>query len=205
MGFARTLTRKFRGAARRTRGGWAKVVHGARADGPLYIGNHVDLGLSSLQCGHGVVIDSGTLVEGLVQLGDKAYVGRNCILMAGADRGGSIELGEDSLLYHGVSVYGAGGVKIGRMVRVGGGTSMVSSGRIFDDPDKPIISQGHRLAPIVIGDDVWIGLNSVILSGVTIGDGAVVGAGAVVTNDVPPLAVVGGVPARLIRMRGAGG
>lgn len=54
---------------------------------------------------------------------------------------------------------------------------------------------------IVIGNDVWIGYEAVVLAGVTIGDGAVIGARAVVTKDVPPYAVVGGVPARLIRRR----
>ena len=54
---------------------------------------------------------------------------------------------------------------------------------------------------IVVGNDVWIGYEAVILAGVTIGDGAVVGARAVVTKDVPPYAIVGGVPAKLIRKR----
>lgn len=54
---------------------------------------------------------------------------------------------------------------------------------------------------VEIGNDVWIGGNAVILRGVTIGDGAIVGAGAVVTKDVPPYAIVGGVPAKIIRFR----
>lgn len=54
---------------------------------------------------------------------------------------------------------------------------------------------------IVVGNDVWIGARAIILSGVTIGDGAIIGAGAVVTHEVPPYAVVGGVPAKIIRFR----
>ena len=54
---------------------------------------------------------------------------------------------------------------------------------------------------IVVGSDVWIGYEAVILSGVTIGDGAIVGARAVVTKDVPPYTIVGGVPAKPIRKR----
>lgn len=62
--------------------------------------------------------------------------------------------------------------------------------------------QGNRNAPVAIGSDAWIGTRAVILAGVTIGDGAIVGAGAVVTRDVPPLAIVAGVPARVIGQRG---
>ncbi len=55
--------------------------------------------------------------------------------------------------------------------------------------------------PVVIGNDVWIGLGAVILSGVTVGDGAIIAAGSVVTHDVPPYAIVGGIPAKVIRFR----
>jgi acetyltransferase-like isoleucine patch superfamily enzyme len=64
-------------------------------------------------------------------------------------------------------------------------------------PHADALSKGN----ITIGHDVWIGTHALILSGVTIGNGAVIAAGAVVSRDVPPYAVVGGVPARLIRMR----
>ncbi|MDD3409312.1 MAG: CatB-related O-acetyltransferase [Eubacteriales bacterium] len=68
--------------------------------------------------------------------------------------------------------------------------------------DKKDVAQAwDNKGDIVIGSDVWIGYEAVILAGVTIGDGAVIGARAVVTRDVPPYAIVGGVPARLIRRR----
>jgi acetyltransferase-like isoleucine patch superfamily enzyme len=65
------------------------------------------------------------------------------------------------------------------------------------------LRDGHpeSKGPIVIGNDVWLGRNSLVLSGVTIGDGAVVAAGAVVTADIPPYAIAGGVPAKVIRYR----
>jgi acetyltransferase-like isoleucine patch superfamily enzyme len=71
-----------------------------------------------------------------------------------------------------------------------------AAGRRFDEqPLSP--------APVVIGSDVWLGYGVAVLPGVTIGDGAVVGANSVVTRDVPPMAIVAGAPARLLRMRGA--
>jgi acetyltransferase-like isoleucine patch superfamily enzyme len=69
---------------------------------------------------------------------------------------------------------------------------------IFDDDSHEIIG-GVRKAPIIIGNDVWVGARSMILKGVTIGSGAVIGAGTVVTKDVPPSTIAAGVPARVIR------
>jgi acetyltransferase-like isoleucine patch superfamily enzyme len=67
--------------------------------------------------------------------------------------------------------------------------------------DHRIDMQVCMAGPVTIGDDVWLGANAVVVPGVTIGNGAVVGAGAVVTRDVPPMAIVAGVPARIIRFR----
>lgn len=69
--------------------------------------------------------------------------------------------------------------------------------KVLQNQDKEGISKGD----IIVGDDVWLGLNAVILSGVTIGQGAIIAAGAVVTKNVPPYAIVGGNPARIIKYR----
>ena len=67
---------------------------------------------------------------------------------------------------------------------------------------KQVVVRPYKMfEPTMIGNDVWVGTNAVILGGVTIGDGAIVAAGAVVTKDVPPYAIVGGVPAKIIRYR----
>jgi acetyltransferase-like isoleucine patch superfamily enzyme len=70
-----------------------------------------------------------------------------------------------------------------------------------DHPAPRMLSFDHRPAPVSVGHDVWIGEQAMIKGGVSIGDGAVVGARAVVTRDVPPYAIVAGVPARVVRMR----
>ena len=67
--------------------------------------------------------------------------------------------------------------------------------------DVPTKEQDYMDAPIVVEDDVWVGGGSIILSGVTIGKGAVIAAGAVVNKDVPPYAIVGGVPAKVLKYR----
>lgn len=67
--------------------------------------------------------------------------------------------------------------------------------------EAPSQQLGHSNLDVIIGNDVWIGCRVTIMAGVTIGDGAVIGSGAVVTRDVPPYAVVGGVPAKIIKYR----
>ena len=96
------------------------------------------------------------------------------------------------------------GITLGDDVLLGPGVLLVSNNHEWTDPDRHIRDQGLRGAPIVVGDDVWIGANVVVLPGVTIGSGSVVAAGAIVRDDVPPYAVVAGAPARVVSWRGDG-
>jgi maltose O-acetyltransferase len=101
----------------------------------------------------------------------------------------------------GAFLYGRGGLAIGDDVMVGPNVVVVSSQHRYDDPRVPMVFQGHREAPVAIGDDVWLGANAVVLPGITIADGTIVSAGAVVTEDTRPYEIVGGVPARPIGAR----
>ncbi len=93
-------------------------------------------------------------------------------------------------------------VEIGRYTMLAAGVSIVGDDHRFDQVGVPMQFTGRpRQRPTVIGSDVWIGHGAVILRGITIGDGAIVAAGAVVTKDVAPYEVWGGVPARYLRDR----
>lgn len=96
----------------------------------------------------------------------------------------------------------SGSVRIGRGTLLGGFVTVIDGNHRFDDPGRPIREQGGEQRAIDIGEDVWIGTNAVILQGVRIGDGAVIAANATVTKDIPPGAVAGGTPARVLRQRG---
>lgn len=98
-------------------------------------------------------------------------------------------------------VQGAGGVKIGDDVIIGPNVSIFSENHEFSRRDIAINRQGMRRAPVRIGDDVWIGAGVTILPGVTIGNGCVIAAGAVVTRDISEFLVAGGVPARVMSAR----
>ena len=92
-----------------------------------------------------------------------------------------------------------GPVEIGDHVNLAQGITVTALNHNFADSNKRIDEQGVSTTLVVIGNDVWIGANAVILPGVTIGDHSVVAAGAVVTKDVPPHSLVAGVPAKIIK------
>ena len=92
-----------------------------------------------------------------------------------------------------------GPVTIGNHVNLAQGITVTALNHNFSDAEKRIDEQGVNTTPVVIGDDIWIGANAVILPGVTIGSHSVVAAGSVVTKDVPPHSLVTGVPAKIIR------
>ena len=95
----------------------------------------------------------------------------------------------------------SGGVFIGKRTLVGYRTQILSSNHTIPTVGEAFPISGDKHTPIHIANDVWIGANCVITAGVTIGEGAVIAAGSVVTKDVPENAIVGGVPAKLIRYR----
>lgn len=118
--------------------------------------------------------------------------------------GGDITIGGHCSLNPFVIVYGHGGVRIGDGVRIAAHTIIVPGNHNATVDGEPLYQSGTSLKGIDIGDHVWLGAGSRILDGVSIGRNAIVGAGSVVTKSVPDNATVGGVPARMIRQRGAG-
>ncbi len=133
-----------------------------------------------------------------LSIGERVQVLHDSWLIAHPDN--TLEIEEDVFISQHCTV--SGNVRIGRGTLIGGFVTIIDGNHVIDDTRKPIREQGGKQMPILIGEEVWIGSNAVILQGVTIGDGAVVAANATVTHDVPAGAVVGGTPARLIRMRG---
>lgn len=112
-----------------------------------------------------------------------------------------ITVGSRVAINVGTYLDGRGEIAIGNNVMIGPGCVLSSCEHGFERLDVPMDVQPIRYAKIVIHDDVWIGGNVCIKSGVTIHQGSIVAAGAVVTKDVPPYSIVGGVPATLIRNR----
>ena len=90
---------------------------------------------------------------------------------------------------------------IGNDVIFGPGVYLFSENHNFDNPDLPVSSQGETRKGVMIDDGVWIGTRAVILDGVKIGRNSIVAAGSVVNKDVPPYAIVAGVPAKIIKER----
>lgn len=128
--------------------------------------------------------------------------GKNVNIERCADfgRGAGISIGDNSGL--GVQCLVRGPLEIGDNVMMGRWVNLMTSSHETGRTDIPMNQQGFRpRRKITIGSDVWIGNRVTILPGVTVGNGVIIGAGAVVTKDIPDYAVVGGVPARIIKFR----
>lgn len=132
-----------------------------------------------------------------LQMGDRSYIAGGAII-----RSARLVMGSDCSL-NSYSVL-SGDITMGNGVRVASHASMYGFNHGFVSTDIPVFRQPCTVQGIIIGDDVWIGANAVILDGVQIGSHSIVAAGAVVTRDVPAYSIVGGNPARLIRSRLAG-
>lgn len=197
--------------------GWVPTIFGIALRGFLYrfilhmdgtaaIENNVRLRFANnIKLGNGVYLDQGSYLHatpGGIEIGAGTIVMHGAVLHVYNFRNlpqSCIKIGRDSLVGEYSVIRGQGGVHIGDRVYTSPFTQIIAVDHVFDDPNRPFVEQGITAQGIVIEDDVWLGAGAVITDGVTVGKGSVVAAGAVVTRDVPPHTVVGGVPAKVIK------
>ena len=157
-----------------------------------------------IEFGNNVTVDDYCLVDGRggqpgVVLEDDVIINRNTMLQA---KTGPIRLGPRTTIGSNSVIVSMAGVDLGEAVLVAGGVYISAGAYQFADRTKPVMDQAvYSKGPIKIGDHTWIGTGAVILDGITVGRGAIIGAGAVVTKDVPDYAIAAGVPARILGMR----
>ena len=199
--------------------GWVPTVAGIglralayrpimRFDGALAIESGVRLAYASnIRLGKGVYLDQGVYLHALpggISIGDHTFVMHHTMLhvfnfrelpQAGITIGRNCFLGEYNV------VRGQGGVSIGNDVYTGPMVQIVAVNHVYRDANRPIREQGITAKGIVIEDDVWLGAGAEVLDGVTIGQGSVIGAGAVVASDIPPYSLAVGAPAKPVKNR----
>jgi maltose O-acetyltransferase len=127
------------------------------------------------QCGKGLRVKSRAEISPSCSIGDDSELGTNCLIQANVHIGSNVIMGPDVKIY--------------------------SKNHKFDALEMPIQSQGEQLHDVVIGDDVWIGANVLVLPKVRVGSHSIIAAGSVVTKDVGDYSIVGGNPAKHIRSR----
>lgn len=197
--------------------GWIPTIIGVGLRGLFYrLILHMD-GLAAIESrvrlrfadhiklGHGVYLDEGSYLHACprgIEIGPGTIVMHGAILHVYNFRNmphSGIKIGKDCLVGEYSVIRGQGGVEIGDRVYTSPFTQIIAVNHVFDDPARPFVEQGITAEGIVIEDDVWLGAGAIVTDGVRVGKGAVVAAGAVVTKDVPPHTVVGGVPAKPIK------
>ncbi len=191
-----------RGAALRLRMG--------HAEGLVLAGRGVQLlHARHIVAGRDLNLEEGCRIMGLsrrgIVFGDRCTVGRCAMIsptnVLGGPLGEGLKVGDNSNIGHFAFVGCSGYIEIGARVLMGPRVTLLAENHAFADTDRPIKLQGVERRSIAIGDDCWLGASSIVLAGVTIGAGSVVAAGAVVAEDVPPMTVVAGVPAKIVRRR----
>jgi acetyltransferase-like isoleucine patch superfamily enzyme len=175
----------------------------------LLIGKKVNLQFQNhISLGSNVFIGDYTYINGFSQ--DGFRIGNNVRIREFGwiqatsdlnDPGKGLQISDD--VYIGPRCYfgAGGGITIGSKVVIGAGVELLAENHSFEDSEIPIQDQGVTRKGIHIEDDVWIGNRVIVLDGIHVGRGAVIGAGSVVTKDVPINAVVVGNPARIVRYR----
>ena len=153
------------------------------------------------RCAGSVVLEPGVLVfhPENVSLDEDVYVGHYAILKGYYKN--ELTVGRGSWIGQAAFLHAAGGIRVGADVGLGPHVCLLTSTHGEAGRDRPIMAGPLEFAPVVLEDGCDIGIGAILLPGVTVGKGAQVGAGAVVTADVPAYAVVAGNPARVLRSR----
>jgi acetyltransferase-like isoleucine patch superfamily enzyme len=147
------------------------------------------------------VLEPGVMVfhAETISLGRNVYVGHQTILKGYHKN--EMRIGDETWIGQQCFFHSAGGLTIGARVGVGPGVKIITSQHAEAGRETPVLFAPIDLAPVIVEDDADLGVGAILLPGVTVGRGAVIGAGAVVTQDVPAYAVAAGVPARVLRTR----
>lgn len=165
-----------------------------RAD--IYHSSRVKIGKSCLI--DACLIDANSKHMPGISIGEGCLIHRNTVLRTVR---GAIRLGRNTSIQHFSAIYGLGDTEIGDNVLIASHCAIAVAQHKFDKSNIPIYEQGTVDLDTRIGSNVWIGAHVVVFAGVSIGDGSVIGAGAVVNQDIPPNSIAVGMPARVIRAR----
>jgi acetyltransferase-like isoleucine patch superfamily enzyme len=147
-----------------------------------------------------VLLDASGAGEKGITLGDGVIVSRNCVLQG---KTGPLSIGDRTDIGCNCIFSSVSGIEIGKSTLIAG-HCYIGGGRYRSDRlDIPIMDQGsYSEGPVIIGEDVWLGAGVIVLDGVRVGRGSIIGAGAVVTREIPEYSLAVGVPARVIGTRG---
>ncbi len=185
------------------RGLWWKLWL-KNAPGLVLIGKKVTIrNPQDISVGDKFVAEDYSEIQGLskqgIVIGDHVTVGRFAMIRPSGYYGREIGIGLRVGNHSNIGAYCyigcSGGIEIGENVLMSPNVNLYAENHNFARPDIPMKEQGVTWEPIMVEDDCWLASGSTVLAGVRIGRGAIVAAGAVVTKDVPPYAIVGGVPA----------
>jgi acetyltransferase-like isoleucine patch superfamily enzyme len=176
-----------------------------RAGRGMIIGRSVTLrGPSRIYLADKVVLDEQVEIsvrgdQGRVNIGAGTHVSRGTIMHT---RDGLIDIGPESSLGTNCRLGTTGKITIGRYGLFAAGCYIGGEDHPADDPSIPMVKRpAVSRGGVTMGEDVWLGFRATVLDGVTIGDGAIIGAGSLVTKDIPALAVAVGTPAKVVRYR----
>ncbi len=207
------LPPELRGPPPPRRGGPIALLRFMRRNGMLnarYLRVVLRLGLWKLRLGRRLKLDGLAFIgpgcrlevgrDAVLELGRWSWIGHGCKIRC---HEGAVSVGAKSVMGQECTISAFQHVSIGRECVIADRVMMIDFDHGMAEVERPIREQGIYKRDVRVGNNVWIGYGACVLRGCTVGDNAVIGANAVVAADVDPNAVVGGVPARLIRMREA--